>query len=106
MRPLVDNAADAGQIRDAQRKQRAATKDHLADLKEIANTPAGERFLWRLFSKTGILHTAYRADANAMYFETGKREIGLELLADLMLADDQAFLRMQSNAVQEEKRNG
>ena len=64
----------------------------LRDVRVLLATREGARFFSRLVELTGLFSISYEpGDATITAFNEGKRQIGLELYADLMEADPGAF---------------
>ena len=71
------------------------------DIRSIAGTPAGRRFLWWLLSITGPHLPSYTGNSDT-YFNEGRRAVGLEIEHRLVAADPAAYLAMIQEGVPEE----
>ena len=63
------------------------------DIRSIAGTPAGRRFLWWLLSITGPHLPSYTGNSDT-YFNEGRRSVGLEVEHRLVAADPATYLAM------------
>jgi len=94
---LVGNAADEGQLADAERKTKELQELADQDLREILKTPGGRRFVRRLLVETcGILKSTYTQNitgrgSDPTYLE-GRRDIGRQLLAEIRRIDYKLWL--------------
>lgn len=73
------------------------------DIRTVARTPEGRRFIWRIFSMAGVFRSSYTGEAAGTFFNEGNRNIGLKLFDDLMVAKPEAFTQMQREYVSEQK---
>lgn len=96
---LVDNAADASQITEAKRLQRRAIRQETSDLRDVADTPHGERYLKRELDAAGVFRTSFSTDPLQMAYAEGRRNGGLRLLALLVEAHPQAAARILTSAL-------
>ena len=71
------------------------------DIRSIAGTPAGRRFLWWILSITGPHLPSYTGNSDT-YFNEGRRAVGLEIERRLVAADPAAYLAMIQEGVPEE----
>lgn len=92
---LVDNAADPEQVKSAKVTERIREQQHFNDMRELSASPVGQRLLDWLFELTGVLHSEFDTDPHRMAFNAGQRNVGLRVLADLMVAQPTAFAEMQ-----------
>ena len=96
--PLVKNTADEGQVKEAEAKVKRGRERELADLLFILSTVQGRRLIWRYLSRCGIFKTSFVEDSNRTAYNEGERMIGLNLLADVMEADPDSYLKMMKEA--------
>ena len=92
-KPLVKNAADETQVKNAEIKVKLNEDQKHNDLKWILATEQGRRFVWRLLETTGIFKSSFTGSSET-YFLEGQRNVGLKLLADVMECEPQAYLKM------------
>ena len=91
--------------------QRRVRQKEIDDVKKILKTPEGRRFIWKLWSVSGIFRNPFHPNSNQHSWNSGRMSIGQELLADINEADGSAFARMQNEYVsalksKKEARNG
>lgn len=97
-RPLVKNASDPQQLKEAQAKKNLRDREEVTDLKFVLSHPQGQRLLWRILGKCGIFTASQHFDPHVVYFNEGKRNLGLEILADINRADQNAIIQMMQRA--------
>lgn len=85
-RALVKNAADAEQVANAKRVANSTKKSQINDLYDIMQAAQGKRFLANLLALCGIHKSSYTGD-NMTFFLEGQRNVGLQLLSEMMDAD-------------------
>lgn len=91
---LVGNAGDREQVRRAKKLERNDHDDELADLRAVASTSEGQRFLWRLMAQCHTFESTFDVEPHQHAFNAGERNIGNQVLASLMEAEPNAFLQM------------
>lgn len=94
---LTTNAADPRQVKYARRKEKDAARLFDDALAAAMTQPAVRLVIWEIISRTGIYETLEETNAT-IYYKTGRRNFGLELLADLMRVDENLYLAMESEA--------
>lgn len=104
-KPLVHNAADAGQVREATRKQKRETELEIDDLRAVLATPQGWRTLKRQLAACGVFRSIWHPSA-LIHYNSGKHDAGLDLLKKIVQADPDAYTKMVREELEQEKRNG
>ena len=102
-RVLVKNAADSRQVREAGKRERWTREQELADIRHLLSLVQFRRFVWRYLGRCGLYQTSFSDAANQTYFLEGKRQVGLEIMADITEADPDSYLRMMNEAKVREK---
>jgi hypothetical protein len=101
--PLVDNAADARQVREAKKKERLQLERHIADVRLVAKTPAGKRLLWEYMDQCDVFAEISGA-MEWVYFDEGRRAMGLMLLRDLIAAAPEVLVELMSEGMARDNR--
>jgi len=73
-------------------------QQQISDLLAVMSTAQGRRFIWRLLSESGVYRTSFSCDIALMSFNEGKRNIGLELLSELVSNCHSSYLKMVEEA--------
>lgn len=94
---LTRNAADPRQVKFARRKEEDAAKLFDDALREAMLLPVVRVVMWELLSRSGIYQTLEETNA-LIYYKTGRRNFGLELLADIVRVDERLYLAMETEA--------
>lgn len=87
------------QLTPEQKNQR---DNELRDLREVLNTEAGQRVLWRILSECEIFRVSFTGDEYTNYYE-GRRSIGLFLVNEICEVDSDAFYKMHIQSVGKKK---
>jgi hypothetical protein len=98
-RALVDNAADPGQVQNAKNVTKRKQRQETVDLRDVSNTPAGERLCERLISDFGLFRTSFSTDPLQMAYDEGRRNAGLKFLALLTEANPPIAARILTRAL-------
>jgi hypothetical protein len=103
-RAEVENAADAEQVKRARRRIGRREERRLGAYRAVLGTVPGRLVLWDLLCSTGLFESSYSESA-LIYFNEGRRNVGLKLRADLELADVEACEVMEREARARKKRD-
>lgn len=98
----VGKAADPGQVKKAGERAKLTRQTELRDLLHVLRDRDGRRFVWRQLGLAGVFQTSFHPSGSVVYYNEGKRQMGLTLLADLMEADPSAYVTMAMEAHQDE----
>lgn len=93
----VKNAADPKQVKRAARTDREKRTRYLGALRQAMSTELGRLVFWELLSKARVFESIFHASA-AIYYHSGRQDYGHELMADLMAADEELYVRMATEA--------
>lgn len=91
------NAADADQVKGRRKQEKLTQVQHDNDTRAVMSTREGRRYVWGLLGDAGVYRTSFTGNATT-YFNEGKRDIGLRVLADITRACPEQYLVMQSEA--------
>ncbi len=95
VKPLVTNAANESQVKQAEVKQKLGIDQDLEDFKWVLSTPQGRRVVHRYIAYCGVFKQSFTGNSET-FFNEGKRVVGLKLLDDLNASDPNAYLKMMS----------
>lgn len=91
---VVQNAADAKQVKEARKKVRLADQQRRADLRAVLATEAGRRVLWRVLEHCQPFASALGATDAITNFNVGRQDVGHFLFAQITEANPEAFIQM------------
>jgi hypothetical protein len=97
MKPLVKNAADEAQVKEAEGKVRRGRDRELEDLRVILSTPHGRRFMWRLMGHCRVHGSIWEPSAK-IHYNSGQQDIGHFLQAEIVEAGEQFYFQMMKEA--------
>lgn len=97
----VKNAADEAQVNEAAAKEKRGRARDLEDMRFILETAQGRRFIWRQLGECGVFKSSFTGNSTT-FFNEGRRDVGLKLMADVMDAKPDAYLQMAEEAKREE----
>jgi hypothetical protein len=104
-RPLVQNAADPRQVKNARRKAKQARELELADLAAVLGTLNGRRLLMRVLGYCRMFEEVFDESAHRTAFNAGARNVGLFLLSEITTADETAFFLMMQEKRERERKD-
>jgi len=79
-----------------ERRNKDKRKRQYDDIKEIIKSPQGRRFIWRILKISDLYNNGFMENTNLMYYVSGKKVVGKEILDDVMFVEPNLFSRMQS----------
>ena len=91
----MSDLTDPNVIKD--RKRRLSVKDQQdqEDIRKVLSTPEGRRLVWRMMDQTKMLAPdLFSPDPQQLSYQTGKRDVGVWLYAEIVKADPQRFIEM------------
>lgn len=100
--PLVKNAADTEQVKEAKFLEKRRKEKVLSDVFKIMDTVEGRRYMCKLIEFCGVFK-AYTGVDNRIYFYEGQRNVGLKLIADINESCPELYFKMISENKKEKK---
>lgn len=100
---LVRNAADPKQVRNATRKEKDLRTRELDDMRAVLRTVEGRRFIWRLMGWSGFLQNPSHQRGDMTHQNIGRGDAGRFLLSEILEADENAYMTMQTEARRESR---
>lgn len=85
------------QERDAEAEEAGARerrRKELEDLRWLLGHPQGRRIVTRLLDEAGVYRSSFNHSGSVMAFNEGKRHIGLFLIAELIEASPDGFMKV------------
>lgn len=98
----VRNAADPKQVANAKLHDQFTEENRVADMRAVLSTPEGRRVLWWWLSQAGLFESI-TVTSSEIYVRSGKRDLGLALIAAINVASPEAYLLMQREAAKLEE---
>lgn len=89
----------------AERQQKALNlaERQEADMKFVMETVQGRRVMWDLLTRAGVFSSSFTGDNNATNFNEGRRSEGLRLFNAVMVSCPALYLKMATEAREEEQ---
>ena len=94
---MVRSASDPEQVQNARVDEKVRRSNELADMRAVLSTRAGRNVLWRQLCQCHLFETI-TVQSSEIYVRSGRRDAGLALIAEITLADPEAYLLMQREA--------
>lgn len=85
---------DPNTVKKEGKKYKKIRQQEMADLKEILELPAGQRFVWRILEQSKMLAPDLFTGNSTTFHNLGKRDLGLWLYNEIMAAAPGTFLSM------------
>lgn len=98
-RALVTNAADPRQVKKAKQTASRIRDRERHDLRAVLDLVQGRRVIWKLLCVAGVFQVSFRAgQPDLSTFLEGRREFGLQLMADVTAIDPALYHQMAKEA--------
>jgi hypothetical protein len=101
----VRNAADAEQVRRAEREDRLDAKMEIEDIKVVLSTENGRRFIWKLLDHCNVFRSIWESSSKIHYY-AGMQDVGHFIMSEITAADQDSFITMMNEAKRRDERNG
>lgn len=98
------NAADPQQVKQKGNKIALARARYTAGMRRAMQTAEGREVFWTLLERCCVFQTIM-ADPQTIYANAGRHDFGLELMGDLIHADEAGYLQMQKEAMERKRRD-
>lgn len=104
-KPLVKNAGDPKQVKDAKKTERFNQMQREDDMRFLLKLPQFRRYVWRHLEYANVFASIWVGSAE-IHRLAGRQEFGQIMLAEVCDADPDAFVQMMKEnkwAVEKEK---
>jgi len=101
---MTMNAADPKQVERARLKESFNDRNLFSDFRDVLDLPAGRRILWWVLDVAGVYRSSFTGNSTT-FFNEGRRDIGLMLLAKISEAKPEAILQMMQESKMREESN-
>lgn len=91
---MSNNLADPKQVERAKHREEALRKQQLNDIRTVMANASGKRLMWRLLEKCGTFSSVFASDSSRMTYLAGKQDLGHFLMAEIMQADENLFIKL------------
>lgn len=98
--PLDERDAAEAEVRDKRVVEELDRENEGQRLARLLETEAFRDYLWGVIGKCGTLNEAWDANYGKVSYNCGRQSIGRMLIADINLANPQAWLSMQLKAAE------
>jgi hypothetical protein len=95
----MDDQTQARELAKLQREARVREFERKVVLRGLMSVRAGREWVFSLLGDCGVYHTPFATDACATAFNCGQQNIGLRLVAALVEACPDDYLRMMKEQV-------
>lgn len=103
-RAEVRNAADAEQVKRAERKTARRAALEAANIKAVMSTLEGRAFVWELLTRARVFESIWHPSA-AIHYNAGRQDFGHELQALILGVDEELYDQMAREARGRAKRD-
>lgn len=100
--PKNTNAADEAQVKEAAIRVKRGRQQELMDVVFLLSDKRGRRFFWRYLTTCGVFKSSADNSGSWTYFNEGRRDIGLQLLADVDAASPESYAVMLRESKEEQ----
>lgn len=96
------NPSDPGAVAKKKAQLKEQRRNELNDLKEVLESPAARRLLWRVLGRCGQFRSIWEASAR-IHYNAGMQDLGHWLAAEIEEANQEAMFTMMREAQQSKK---
>ena len=91
------NASDSKQVEKGAKSEKTKRQFEVDQVKFILSTQQGRAYIWRHMSAAGIFESCFTGNS-ATFFNEGRREVGLKMLAEVNEASPDSYVQMMKEA--------
>lgn len=95
--PLVKNAADPKQVKEAKKSEKFKRRDELDDIRFLLQFKQFRRFIWRVLQFCNVFSSIWRPSAEIHHL-SGKQDTGHFVMGEVTEASPDAFLMMMKES--------
>jgi hypothetical protein len=95
------NAADEDQVGRAKGREKRLREREMNDIRYLLQSIQGRRFLWRLMGHCKVFESIWESSAK-IHHNAGMQDIGHFVMAEIVAANEDAFLQMMKESKQGE----
>ena len=85
------NASDEKSVKSQTQKDKNIRDTELEDWRLLLSKQWGRRLVWRILDQTGMYRTSFTGNSTT-FFNEGQRNIGLWLVDEVSMADEDQYL--------------
>lgn len=98
------NIADKAEVAKTKRKVKDRRNQELNDIRTVLSTVSGRRLLWRMMEHTKTFGSIWEPSAK-IHYNSGKQDVGHFIMAEIMEADPNLFMKMMKEKQKGDKNN-
>lgn len=87
------DAGDATQVGERNAKAKNGERERMAGLGTLMGSKQGRAYAWWLLDRCGVFRTSFTGNS-ATFFNEGRRDIGLQVLADIQREFAEQYMQM------------
>ena len=87
------DASDPAKVGERKVDAKNAERERIAGLGQLLGTRQGRLWAWEMLAKCGVFRTSFTGNSTT-FFNEGKRDIGLSVMADITREFPDAYLTM------------
>ena len=91
---MQSDVGDIESVKETKNKITKAQEERNIKIKFLLSQPVFREWLWELLEVTKIYNTTSHLDPHGMAIASGKRDVGLWVLKDILKADPDAYKLM------------
>ena len=91
---MTYNAGERRDVKLAEKASRRAERDRLEVITNLMSTPPGRAYTLDFLERTHVFASSFTPNALTMAFSEGERNVGLQLLNDIMRACPSEYIEM------------
>lgn len=95
MQPIVTNAANEDQVKDAKVKVKITRDTELNDFRSVMSTESGARLLLRLLRHCGT-HASIWEPSAKIHYNAGKQDVGHFVQSEMVQADLKRYYAIET----------
>lgn len=96
-----DNVGDEDAVKRRAKRAKHKEKVHRARMRKVLAERDGRYLLWWILEQCGVYRSIWESSAR-IHYNAGQQDVGHRLMAEIIKTDRNAYLIMQSEAMEDE----
>lgn len=100
-KPLVTDASDKKQIKNAEQREKILRDRELSDLAAVCSSVEGRRFVWRVLSRCKTFESVWENSAR-IHYNAGIQDLGHFLMSEIVETSEEILFQMMKENKKEQ----
>lgn len=96
MSDKTQNISNESTVAAIKEKSKSAAETFKEDIEWLMSNPRGRRIVWKYLERCHVFETSFTTNLSQTNFNEGERNIGLQILNDIMSHAEDKYIKMMN----------